>query len=88
MPTSSGRLASCRAIVRYGIGVNEVDVAAATAAGIPVGNVLDASTDEVADHAVMLALACLRRLAGDAARRGRRRVGTSRRCAARGGSRR
>ncbi|HEV7641512.1 MAG TPA: C-terminal binding protein [Gaiellaceae bacterium] len=56
------RLRRCRAIVRYGIGVNEVDIAAATAAGIPVGNVLDASVEEVADHAVLLALACLRRL--------------------------
>jgi D-3-phosphoglycerate dehydrogenase len=56
-----GRLGACRAIVRYGIGVNEVDVAAATAAGIPVGNVPDASVNEVADHAVLLALASLRR---------------------------
>ena len=56
------RLDNCRAIVRYGIGVNEVDLAAATSAGIPVGNVLDASVREVADHTVMLALACLRRL--------------------------
>jgi D-3-phosphoglycerate dehydrogenase len=56
------RLGRCRAIVRYGIGVDEVDVAAATRAGIPVGNVVDASVNEVADHAVMLALACLRRL--------------------------
>ena len=56
------RLSGCRAIVRYGIGVNEVDVEAATAAGIPVGNVPDASVGEVADHAVLLALACLRRL--------------------------
>jgi D-3-phosphoglycerate dehydrogenase / 2-oxoglutarate reductase len=56
------RLRRCRAIVRYGIGVNEVDLDAATAAGIPVGNVPDASVEEVADHAVLLALACLRRL--------------------------
>ena len=61
------RLESCRAIVRYGIGVNEVDVGAATDVGIPVGNVLDASVAEVADHAVMLALACLRRLPETAA---------------------
>ena len=61
------RLGNCRAIVRYGIGVNEVDVDAATTAGIPVGNVLDASVSEVADHAVMLALACLRRLPETAA---------------------
>ena len=57
-----GRLGNCRAIVRYGIGVNEVDVEAATGAGIPVGNVPDASVAEVADHTVMLALAALRRL--------------------------
>lgn len=56
------RLETCRAIVRYGVGVNNIDVAAATEAGIPVGNVVDASIDEVADHAVLLALACWRRL--------------------------
>ena len=55
-------MARCRAIVRYGIGVDSVDVAAASKAGIPVGNVTDASTTEVADHAVSLALALLRRL--------------------------
>ena len=62
-----GRLGNCRAIVRYGIGVNEVDVEAATGAGIPVGNVPDASVAEVADHTVMLALAALRRLRETAA---------------------
>jgi D-3-phosphoglycerate dehydrogenase len=56
------RLEHCRAIVRYGIGVSEVDVAAATERGIPIGNVPDASVEEVADHALLLALACLRRL--------------------------
>ena len=61
------RLGACQAIVRYGIGVDGVDLAAATAAGIPVGNVLDASVNEVADHTVMLALACLRRLPETAA---------------------
>lgn len=57
-----GELRRCRAIVRYGVGVDVVDLEAATGAGIPVGNVLDASVEEVADHAVLLALACLRRL--------------------------
>jgi D-3-phosphoglycerate dehydrogenase / 2-oxoglutarate reductase len=55
-------LTACRAIVRYGIGVEVVDVEAATAAGIAVGNVVDASVEEVADHAVAMALALLRRL--------------------------
>jgi D-3-phosphoglycerate dehydrogenase len=58
-----GRLGGrCRAIVRYGVGVDSIDVAAATRAGIPVGRVPDASVEEVADHAVALALSCLRRL--------------------------
>ncbi len=57
-----GTLRCCRAIVRYGIGVDAVDTDAATAAGIPVGNVPDASVEEVADHTVMLVLASLRRL--------------------------
>jgi len=61
------RLPDCRAIVRYGIGVEVVDVEAATAAGIPVGNVVDASVDEVADHTVAMALALLRRLPAAAA---------------------
>lgn len=52
----------CRAIVRYGVGVDSVDVGAAARAGIPVGNVPDASVEEVADHALALSLACLRRL--------------------------
>jgi D-3-phosphoglycerate dehydrogenase len=56
------RCRSCRAIVRYGVGVEGVDVEAATQAGIPVGNVVDASIEEVADHAVTLALMLLRRL--------------------------
>lgn len=58
-----GRLGErCRAIVRYGVGVDSVDVEAASRAGIPVGRVLDASVEEVADHALALALSCLRRL--------------------------
>jgi D-3-phosphoglycerate dehydrogenase len=52
----------CEAVVRYGVGYDNVDVEAATAAGIPVANVPDASTEEVALHAVAMALALLRRL--------------------------
>ena len=55
-------LGNCKAIIRYGTGVNNVDLAAAAAAGIQVANVLDASVEEVANHALALALALLRRL--------------------------
>jgi D-3-phosphoglycerate dehydrogenase / 2-oxoglutarate reductase len=55
-------LRRCRVIVRYGIGVDGVDVAAATARGIPVVNVPDYALDEVADHAMSLVLAVARRL--------------------------
>ena len=40
-----------RIIVRYGIGVDNVDLKAAAANGIPVCNVPDYCIDEVADHA-------------------------------------
>src|SRR5262245_23510672 len=39
-----------RAIVRYGIGVDNVDLDAARERGIPVCNVPDYCIDEVADH--------------------------------------
>ena len=52
--------ARCRVIARYGIGVDNVDVAAATEAGILVTNVPDYCLDEVADHALALLLATAR----------------------------
>jgi D-3-phosphoglycerate dehydrogenase / 2-oxoglutarate reductase len=55
-------LERCRVIVRYGVGVDNVDVAAATRRGIPVCNVPDYCTDEVADHTLALALALVRKL--------------------------
>jgi D-3-phosphoglycerate dehydrogenase len=51
-----------RAIVRYGIGVDNVDLAAAKAKGIPVCNVPDYCIDEVADHALALVLDLCRRV--------------------------
>ena len=56
------RLGSTRLIVRAGIGVDVIDVAAATSAGIWVANVPDYCVDEVADHALLLLLAASRRL--------------------------
>lgn len=49
-------------LIRYGIGYDNVDVAAATRLGLRVCNVPDYGADTVADHTVMLALAALRRL--------------------------
>lgn len=54
---------ACRGIVRNGVGVETVDLAAARAAGIWVARVADYGTEAVAFHAVTLALAGLRRLA-------------------------
>jgi D-3-phosphoglycerate dehydrogenase len=50
----------CRIIARYGIGVDNVDVEAATRAGIFVTNVPDYCLDEVADHALALLLGAAR----------------------------
>jgi D-3-phosphoglycerate dehydrogenase len=52
----------CKVISLGSVGVDSVDVAAATARGIPVTNVPDTFIEEVADHAMMLILATFRRL--------------------------
>ncbi|WP_224337626.1 C-terminal binding protein [Haloprofundus halobius] len=51
------------AVGRYGIGVDNVDVDAATARGVYVLNVPDYCLDEVPTHALSLLLACARRVA-------------------------
>ena len=51
----------CVAACRYGIGVDNIDIAAATAAGIVVTNVPDYCMDEVGDHALGMILALNRR---------------------------
>jgi D-3-phosphoglycerate dehydrogenase len=56
-----GLPAKCRAIVLGSVGVDSVDVLAATARGIPVTNCPDTFIDEVADHAMMLLLSSFRR---------------------------
>lgn len=53
-------LPDLRVIGRYGVGVDSVDVAAATARGIAVCNVPDYGTEAVSDHAIALALAAAR----------------------------
>jgi D-3-phosphoglycerate dehydrogenase len=52
----------CKVIALGSVGVDSVDVAAATARGIPVTNVPDTFIEEVADHAMMLILATCRRV--------------------------
>ena len=54
------RFAACRVIARYGVGTDNVDVPAATAAGVIVCNVPDYCIDEVSTHAIALLLACIR----------------------------
>lgn len=56
------RMRQCQVIARYGVGVDIVDVDAATGRGILVTNVRDYCTEEVADHAIALWMALARRL--------------------------
>jgi len=56
------RLRRCRVIARYGIGVDNIDLDAARAAGIVVTNVPDYCVEEVAAHTLALILAAVRRL--------------------------
>lgn len=56
-------LARCRIIARYGIGLDTIDIAEATARGILVTNVPDYCIDEVSDHALALILSLVRRVA-------------------------
>ena len=55
-------LERCRIIALGSVGADTVDVAAATAKGIPVTNVPDTFIEEVADHTMMMILATFRRL--------------------------
>jgi D-3-phosphoglycerate dehydrogenase len=50
-------LVGCRIIARYGIGLDTIDIPAATERGILVSNVPDYCIDEVSDHALALILA-------------------------------
>ncbi|HEY6695717.1 MAG TPA: C-terminal binding protein, partial [Solirubrobacteraceae bacterium] len=56
------RLQTCRAIVRYGVGLDNVDIDAATELGIAVGNVPEYGHEEISNHAIALLLALYRKL--------------------------
>ncbi|MBL4576407.1 MAG: C-terminal binding protein [Opitutaceae bacterium] len=61
-------LKQCKVIVRYGIGVDNVDLEAAKEKGIPVCNIPDYCIEEVADHALSMAFALSRQLPQTTAR--------------------
>lgn len=61
-PEEISRLERCRVIVHYGVGVDRIDFAGAAAAGIFVANVPRYGVAEVADHAMALLLASVRKI--------------------------
>jgi D-3-phosphoglycerate dehydrogenase len=56
------RMPKCRIIARYGIGVDTIDLEAATRAGIIVTNNPTYCIEEVAEHTLALVLACARKV--------------------------
>lgn len=52
----------CQAVVRYGVGIDNIDLEAARERRIHVANVPGYGTEEVSDHAAALLLACVRML--------------------------
>ena len=56
------QLKRCKVIARFGIGVDSVDIDAATRAGIIVTNVPEYCEDEVSDHAMALLLSLIRKI--------------------------
>src|SRR5439155_623106 len=56
------KMPRCRIISRFGIGVDNVDIATATNQGIVVTKVPDYCIDEVSDHAMALLLALARKI--------------------------
>ncbi|MBV9338216.1 MAG: phosphoglycerate dehydrogenase [Solirubrobacterales bacterium] len=64
-PFTADVLAGCprlRVLARVGVGIDTIDVAAATAAGVAVTITPDTNTAAVADHTIALILACCRRV--------------------------
>ena len=52
----------CKVMVRYGIGVDSFDIPAATEHSIVLANVPDFCMEEVSNHALLLLLACAKKL--------------------------
>ncbi len=50
------KLEKCRVIIRFGTGLDNIDVNAATQKGIMVSRVVDFCTQEVSNHTLMLLL--------------------------------
>ena len=61
-------LERCKIMVRYGVGVDTIDIPAATRKGIMVSNVVDYCMDEVSDHAFALLLTLARKVVFSARR--------------------
>jgi D-3-phosphoglycerate dehydrogenase / 2-oxoglutarate reductase len=62
-PKAIAAMTKCQAISRYGVGVDNVDIPAATAKGIPVCNVCGYCKEDVSDLALALIMTCARRVA-------------------------
>lgn len=56
------QLPQCKVISRYGVGVDTIDLQAATELGIIVANVPDYCVDEVSDHTLALFLSLVRKV--------------------------
>lgn len=61
-----GAMSKAKAIVRYGIGYDNVDIKAAKERGIPVCNIPEYCIDEVADHTLAFILALTRQVVPNA----------------------
>ena len=57
-----GALTQCRAIVKCAVGLDNIDLDAASRSGIVVCNIADYCTEEVSDHTVGLLLGTVRRI--------------------------
>ncbi len=77
--TLLAELPRLKGVVRYGVGLDSIDQVAAAEQGVAVRNVRGFCTEEIADHALGLLLACARGLMADLdlVRRGHWRRGTA-----------
>ena len=61
-PAAAATMTAGGTVIRYGVGYNNIDLAACARHGLRVGYVPDYCADEVADHTAAAALALLRKL--------------------------